>query len=173
MKRILKYLVLVVIAAILGYIVLKLHSGVRLKKEIEKSREVLPFHCFYKLNERHPDLKGMKKMDSYVLVFFSPGCDHCDYEIESIIHKADSFNSVFIFLVSDQPAKNLKAIYEQYELHKYPQIEILYGDYECIKSVYGIILFPTTFIYNRNFRLTKIFRGETNASAILKAAGKR
>jgi thiol-disulfide isomerase/thioredoxin len=173
MKRILKYIVLVVVATILGYIALKIHSGVSLKKEIEKSREVIPFHCFYTLNEKHPDFKGTKKRDSYVLVFFSPGCDHCEYEIESIIHKADSFNNVIIFLVSDQPVKNLKAISEQYELQKYPQIEILYGDYECTKSVYGIIMFPTTFIYDRDFRLTKIFRGETSASAILKASGKR
>ena len=173
MKKILKYLVLVVIAAILGYIGLKIHSGIRLKKEIEKSRGILPSRCFYRLNERHPGLKGIKKRDSYVMVFFSPGCDHCEYEIESIINKVDSFNNIMVFLVSDQPVKNLKAISEQYELYKYPQIEILYGDYECIKSVYGIILFPTTFIYDRNFRLKKIFRGETSASAILKAAGKR
>jgi thiol-disulfide isomerase/thioredoxin len=173
MKRILKYLVLVIIAIIIGYIALKIHSGLRHKKEIEKSREVIPFHCFYTLNERHPDLKGTKKRDSYVLVFFSHGCDHCEYEIESIIHKADSFNNAIVFLVSDQPVKSLKAISEQYELHKYPQIEILYGDYECIKSVYGIIMFPTTFIYDNNFRLAKIFRGETSASAILKASGKR
>jgi thiol-disulfide isomerase/thioredoxin len=173
MKRILKYLVLAVIATILGYIAFKIYSGVRHKKEIEKSREVIPFHCLYTLNERHPDLKGIEKRDSYVLVFFSPGCDHCDYEIESIINKADSFSNVIIFLVSDQPVIILKAISERYALHKYPQIEILYSDYQCIKSVYGIILFPTTFIYDRNFRLTKIFRGETSASAILKAAEKR
>jgi peroxiredoxin len=173
MRRILKYVVLAVIVIVLGYIALRIYSGVRIKKEIAKKRELLPFHCFYALDEKRADLRGVKKRDSYVLVFFDPGCDHCEYEIENIISKADSFDNINVFLVSDQPVENLKTISDRYELHKYPQIDILFGDYQCIKSVYGIILMPTTFIYDRNFRLIKIFRGETNASAILKAAGDR
>jgi len=170
-NRIFRLLILSVIILVVGYISYKIYSGVNVKNEIVKNREVLPFHCFYRLNETQAGLKNAKKRNSYVLVFFSPDCDHCSYEIEGIIQNADSFINTNIYLVSDQPVKILKLISEHYELYKYPQIEVLYGDYQCIKSVYGIILLPTTFIYSKNFKLIKIFRGETSASAILKAAG--
>jgi thiol-disulfide isomerase/thioredoxin len=173
MKRVYKFLVVSVIILVVGYISYKIYSGIKGKNEVIKKREVLPFHCLYSLNETQAGLKGIKKSDSYVLIFFSPDCDHCVYEIESIIQKADSFINVNIYLVSSQPLKILNDISEHYTLHKYPQIEVLYADYQCIRSVYGIILLPTTFIYNRDFRLTKIFRGETGASAILKATGSK
>ena len=169
MKRIFKFMVLFSIVLVAGYFSYIVISGIKGKREIIKKREVLPFNCFYALNETPAGFKSVRKSNSYVIVFFSPDCDHCNHEIKSIVHKADSFINTNIYLVSDQPVKILKQISEQYELHKYPQIEILYGDYRCIRSVYGTILLPATFIYNENFRLTKIFRGETGASAILKA----
>ena len=169
MKKIFKIFVLSVVILSAGYFSYRIYSGIKGKKEILKKRELLPFHCLSALNETHGKSKSNKKSNSYILLFFSSDCDHCSYEIESIIQKADSFKNTNVYLISDQHIKVLRQISEQYELYKYPQIEILYGDYQCIKSVYGLILLPTTFVYNKNFKLIKVFRGETSASAIIKS----
>jgi len=167
-KRIFKFLVLVIISALIFYLSFKIYSGIVNKNEIAEKTERLPDFNFYTLNGIHFHIKSLRKGNSTVIVFFNPDCHHCTCEIESIIKNSDLFNNTDILLVSDQPAGLLKQFSERYNLDSYPHIDILYADYGHIRSIFGIVFIPATFIYCKDHNLLKVIKGEVSAEAILK-----
>ncbi len=168
LKRILKFLVLVIIFAFIFYLCFKIYSGIVNKKEIAEKTERLPDFNFYTPDGASFLPKSLAKNHSTVILFFNPECHHCTCEIESIINNSALFGNTEILLVSDQPGVLLKQFSQQYNLNNYPHIEILYADYGHIRSAFGTVFVPETFIYGKNHDLLKVFKGEVSAEAILK-----
>ena len=173
LKRIITFIILGVSLMVAGYLFYKIYSGIVIKNEIARKRERLPDFCFNTLHGEKSYTKNIKNGNSTVIIFFDTECPHCTYEIDNIIKDAGSFINTNIFLISDQPVKILKRFSEHYKLHKYPQIEILYADYQHITSVFGTIVIPETFIYCKDNSLLKVFKGEVSAEAILKIINRK
>lgn len=150
------------------YLSFKIYSSIVSKNEIAEKTERLPDFSFYTLNGAHFHIKSLTKGNSTVIVFFNPDCHHCTCEIESIIKNSALFSRTDILLVSDQPAGLLKQFSEQYNLDNYPHIEILYADYGHIRSIFGTVFIPATFIYCKDHNLLKAIKGEVSAEVILK-----
>ena len=172
-KRIFKFLILGINFIVIFYLSFKIYSGIVNKNEIAKKTERLPDFCFYTLHGIQFRPKSLTKGNSTVIVFFNPDCHHCTCEIESIIKNSALFSNTDILLVSDQPAGLLKQFTEQYNLYNYAQIEIFYADYGHIRSVFGTVLIPATFIYCKDHNLLKEIKGEVSAEAILKIINRK
>jgi len=102
-----------------------------------------------------------------VLIFFSPDCDHCQRETESIVQNIDSLRNVNLFFITIDPFDRMKLFNEVYKLYRYPNI-VVGRDYA--------FLFPYNFknaqppcnvIYNSHKRLEVILPDETNAHELL------
>jgi peroxiredoxin len=168
LKRIFKFLVLVTSFTLIFYLSWKIYSGILNKNEIAEKTKRLPDFSFYTLNGVRFQPNRITEGNSTVIVFFNPDCHQCTCEIEGIINNSALFNSTDILLVSDQPAGLLKQFSEKYNLDNYENIEILYADYEHIRSVFGTVFIPATFIYCKDHNLLKSIKGEVCAEAILK-----
>jgi peroxiredoxin len=173
LKRISKFLVLVTSFTLIFYLSWKIYSGIENKNEIAEKTEILPDFNFYTLYGERFLPNSITKGNSSVIIFFNPDCHHCTCEIEGIIKNSALFSSTDILLVSDQPAGLLKQFSEQYDLDNFPQIKILYADYGHIRSVFGTIFIPATFIYCEDHSLLKTIKGEVSAEAILKILSRK
>lgn len=173
LKRIITFIILGVSLIVTGYLFYKIYTGIVNKNEIVRKRERLPDFCFYTLHGEKSYPERINNDNSTVIIFFDTECHHCTYEIENIIKNAGSFINTNFFLISDQPVKILKRFSEQYKLYKYPQIEILYADYQDITSVFGTVVIPETFIYCKDNNLLKVFKGEVSTEAILKIINRK
>jgi hypothetical protein len=168
LKRILKYLILGIGFTLLFYLTFEIRSELVKKSEIARKTKRLPDFCFYTLYGTRFLKKNIKKGNSCVIVFFNPDCHHCAYEIESIVSNAGLFFNTDILLVSDQPALVLKQISQMHNLSNHPQIEILHTNYRHIRSYFGAVTAPSTFVYSKDHALLKVFRGEVSAEAIIR-----
>jgi hypothetical protein len=167
-KRTFKFLILFIFFSLIIYLSCRIYSGIVNKNIIAGKTEILPDFCFYTL---HGDLfkpENIKKGNSAIIVFFNPECNNCTYLFTSITKNADLFNNTSIFFVSDQLSGPLKQLSEKHNSDIYPHIKILYSDYRHIKSVFGVVTVPVTFIYSKDHILLRIFKGEVSVEAILK-----
>jgi thiol-disulfide isomerase/thioredoxin len=102
-----------------------------------------------------------------VLIFFSPDCDHCQRETQSIVENIDSLRNVSLFFITIDPFDRMKLFNEVYQLYRYPNI--------VVGRDYGFI-FPYEFknaqppcnvIYDSHKRLEVILPNETNAHELI------
>ncbi len=167
LKRILKFLIFGISVTGIIYLSFEIRSELVNKNEIAGKTKRLPDFCFYTLHGKRFDRNNIKKGNACIIVFFNPDCHHCAYVIESIAGNAGLFINTDILLVSDQPARALRQFSEKHNLGNYPQIEILYSNYNHIRSVFGNLIIPATFVYCKDHILLKVFRGEVSAEAII------
>ncbi len=168
MKRILKYLILGISFTVIFYLSFKICSELANKSEIARKTKRLPEFCFYTLNGTRFQRNNIKKGNPCVIVFFNPDCHHCTYVIESIASNTGLFINTDILLVSDLPVPVLKQISQMHNLSNYPQIEILHANYRHIRSYFGVVTAPSTFVYSKDHVLLEVFRGEVSAEAIIR-----
>lgn len=172
-RYLLKFIILLIVFAVVTYLPYKVISAIITKNKIIKSREILPVFNFTTLQGKWYNSHNKKSDHISVIIFFNSDCHYCTYEIESIIQHIDSLKNTDILLVSDQPFQKLRQLYKQYELGNYTQIKLLYTDYHNFISAFGTATVPTTFIYDENNRLLRLFKGEAGIEAILNVINHR
>lgn len=168
LKSAFKFLILFIVFSVIIYLSGRIYSGIAKKNEIAEKTERLPEFCFYTLDGARFHAENIIKGNSIIIIFFNPECNGCTYIINGITKSADLFSNAFILFVSDQPAGLLKQFAEKNNLYICPRTEILYSDYNHIKSLFGAVTAPTTFIYSKDHSLLRIFKGEVSTEAILK-----
>ncbi|MBC8034052.1 MAG: redoxin domain-containing protein, partial [Chitinophagaceae bacterium] len=67
------------------------------------------------------DLSKNKKT---LIMYFSPGCDHCQHETEALLKDIELFKDVQIVMASYQPIEEIAGFHKKYNLANYPQIKI-------------------------------------------------
>ncbi|HCX72826.1 MAG TPA: hypothetical protein DHM37_03825, partial [Candidatus Cloacimonas sp.] len=80
----------------------------------------------------------------------------------------DKFKDFQVLLVSIEEPDILKQYFKTSDLLNRDFIYILYDKDMQFERVFGRCPFPTSFIYNRNKELVKIFKGEVKVEALLK-----
>ncbi len=101
---------------------------------------------------------GMKAM----VVYFSPVCDHCDYQLKELEKNIERLRNVRIFLFT-----SYNEFLEYEGMNKYPDLsdmdDVIFGivDYDEYDTKYGSNVTPTTYIADENGEVTGKFKGRT------------
>jgi hypothetical protein len=102
-----------------------------------------------------------------VLLFFSPDCEHCQAETESILQNMDSLKNVNFYFVTIEPFGRMKLFNEIYKISRYQNI-MLGRDYTFYFPWYFKNAQPPYLvIYDRYKREKGIFSGGTEARSII------
>src|SRR5579859_4295090 len=64
----------------------------------------------------------IKEGDPIVLLYFSPDCEHCQKETESILRHMPAMKEVRFYFVTNDPFDRLKVFQGYYKLDRYPNI---------------------------------------------------
>ena len=103
-----------------------------------------------------------------LITYFHPECDHCRYEISSIL-SCDLLNSnLTILLVSHADLSQIETFMEQFDKRDSPSLHVLHDQYLIFREVFGTDIIPSSFIYNSDLQLVKSFKGEVTTETILK-----
>ena len=107
-----------------------------------------------------------------VLMFFSPDCEHCQAETETLLKNMDLLKNVRVYMATIDPFDRLKVFNEYYKLYNYPNIT-LGRDYKFFMPIhYKINDAPYIAIYNKKKQLDTIFSGETKLNEIIEELNK-
>ncbi len=103
-----------------------------------------------------------------IIIFFHPGCEHCQYEIKEITTDEYLIDKTHIILVSNAPDDEIKKFYYDNELDKYQKITLLIDSSYKLSDIFGLRSVPLTCIYSKELILVKYFKGEVKPDAIVK-----
>lgn len=105
---------------------------------------------------------------SVLIIYFHPECEHCQYEISSLIKSNIPDSGVKILLITDAGSQQVISFLEQFDIKNDTIYEVLYDTAFVFRRIFGVEIVPSHFIYNEDLKLVKSLKGETRIEAIEK-----
>ena len=172
MRKRVKYLVVVVIVFVAGYLVVQIANKYNEKNEVEIRIQTLPDAAFTSVFGDSINLQDFDSNQSLILIYFHPECEHCQYEAKEIGLRADEFNNCQLVMITpDDSLARIEKFCEEYQLWKIDNIEVLLDRESKFERTFGKAVLPSVYIYDKGQKLKKQYLGETKPEAIIAEIG--
>ena len=134
----------------------------------------------YKQSKKLPDFeietvgKGtfktaqLKKNTPVIIMFFSPGCDHCIHQFESMKKRIKDFKDYQIVMPTYQPIEELAEFNKKYQLQNFPNIITGRDVNYFFPPFYEITNFPYLAFYDKSGKLISTHTGNMTVDEMLK-----
>jgi len=149
---------------ILVILILSCHSATDHTKRISK---IPPFKMLSIDSNTCVNMQDIPAGHPIIFMYFSPDCEHCQWETQNIVKHLDELGNTHIYLITNDTSEDLKKFYLYYHLDTVKNI-FVGSDYEY--TFYKYYLPPATpffAIYNGKKDLVKIYQGETDINSII------
>lgn len=103
-----------------------------------------------------------------LITFFHPECDHCKYEISSLVSTDLIDSHLTIILVSYAESTEVQSFMEEVGNVDALNMHILLDLDFKMSDLYKADVLPSNFIYNKELELVKVLRGATKPETIMK-----
>lgn len=113
--------------------------------------------------------KKLPKNTPFLLMFFSPDCDHCHQQTKELIAYKKELKGVKILLLSVAPYQEIKKFYKEFGLASVSNIKVGQDVNFKLGITYKVSTYPSIFLYDRRAILAKAFVGNIGVPAILDA----
>ncbi|MBN1986333.1 MAG: redoxin domain-containing protein [Prolixibacteraceae bacterium] len=170
MRRIVKYLIIVIIGFTVGFLIVHIINRYGEKKEAETRIQSLPCVSFNSISGIPVNLHEFDQTKPLIIIYFHPECEHCRYEAREIGQNAPAFHHFQLVMVApDDSLQRVEKFCSETHLWELENLEILLDTENQFKKVFGNAVIPSVYIYATNRKLIKIFFGETKPQAIINA----
>jgi thiol-disulfide isomerase/thioredoxin len=166
MRNILLWALAILLLMSVAWMANKTVAKVKLKNKVKEQISTLGHLPIYKMDSTKYELPSPSV--PLVIILFNTTCEHCQYEATEIKKSMASFSQVSVLLISSEPIKTIEAFAEQYGLHTEPSVTFAKINPDDVFETFGSASIPHIFIYGKDRRLIKEFKGETKMEAILK-----
>lgn len=134
----------------------------------------------YKQNKNLPSFKmqtvgkgefnsvNLKKNTPVIIMFFSPGCDHCIHQFDDMVKRMNDLKTFHIVMATYQPIEELAEFDRKYKINKYPNIITGRDTNYFFPPFYEISNFPYFAFYNKSGKLINTYEGNLSVDNILK-----
>ena len=113
--------------------------------------------------------ENLKKNKPFILMFFSPDCDHCQMETKELIAYKTELKDIQILMVSGAGFREINDFYNDFRLSAIPNIKLGQDVNLKLASIYKIRTYPSIYVYDYRGTLAKAFVGNIGVPAILDA----
>ncbi len=167
MKNLIRKLILVVMS---GLLVLLIYGIFIRRAEAEKAADRIKTLPELVLT----DIRGDTVMTSQIhtgpvlITFFHPECDHCKYEISSILGSTLIGSQVTVLLVSYASKSEIISFMRQFDIDGSSTLHILHDPDHMLVDLFRADAMPSNYIYNDNLQLVKIYKGTTKPEALMR-----
>jgi thioredoxin-related protein len=110
----------------------------------------------------------LKKNVPVIIMFFSPGCEHCIHQFEAMMKRPNELKKFQIVMATYQPIEEVAEFNSKYKLSKFPNIVTGRDTDYFFPPFYQISNFPYFAFYNKNGRLINTFEGNMTVDNMLK-----
>jgi len=128
-----------------------------------------PFHLLKLDSTSYLTKDDIKKHRRTIVMFFSPDCDHCKHQTESILADFADFKDVEIVMATYQPFSELKEFNTHYRLFEHPNIKLGRDEKFFLAPFYRIKNLPYLALYDKKGNLITTFEGTQKVETIVKA----
>ena len=165
-RKIIISVIIISIAGILFFLVTKILIKLKEKEKIADQIKTFPKLSVEAIGLNKFELWGKSGKVS-VVIFFNSSCEHCQYEAITIAQELASFRGTNLLFISEESAEEIATFSREYQLNDKPEVWWLKMDPDNVYKTFGSIAVPHIWIYNKDGRLVKEFKGETKVEAIM------
>lgn len=115
----------------------------------------------------HINTNAIPTGNPIALLYFSPDCEHCQHETETIIHHMDSLKHVHFYFITNDPPERIKIFKEVYNLDKYANITLWWDNQFFFPRHFKGASPPYLVLYDRQKRMQGAFEGGLEASEMV------
>ena len=168
MRKFLKFLIIILLLAIVGWLGTRTYQRYQSKKEATERVQTLQHVCFEALNGGQVYLDEFDRQKPTVIIYFHPECEHCQYEASEIGKQAEQFAKANMILITpDDSVKRVEAFASRYNLWAVDNLAVLLDRNHQFLRSFGTAVFPSVFIYGTDQKLVKSYKGEVKMEAII------
>jgi len=167
MRKIILIAVALALIILLLFLVTGIIRKVNANTTAAKTIERLPDFSFLTLNNdtlcSSDILRG-----PLLVIHFHPECEHCKYEISSLLQSDILSMDCRVLLITDGLRDSVKAFVENCSIKDLPSFTTLLDTAYQFRELFGSYAYPSNYIYNRNLELVKVLKGEYKTETIIK-----
>ena len=101
------------------------------------------------------------------VIFFNPGCEHCEYEGRELAARRSEFAASNILMVSGASRDSIMNYRRRHGFDDIPNFHTACDSVSASRAFFDVKGIPTVFIYDAERKLIKTFRGEVKIDALL------
>lgn len=109
----------------------------------------------------------LKKNSPVIIMFFSPGCDHCIQQFEDMQKRMSELKNIQIVMATWQPIEELAEFNKKYRVSQYPNVITGRDTEYFFPPFYEIANFPHFAFYNKSGKLVSTHEGNLSIEKIL------
>ncbi len=133
-----------------------------------KQNPNVPLFQLQRVDESVYASTSLKKNQPTVIMFFSPGCDHCIKQFEDMVKNMERFKNTQIVMATYQPMEELAEFNKKYQIEKYPNIVTGRDENYFLPPYYKMANLPYFAFYNRLGKITDVHEGNISIEQMLK-----
>jgi thiol-disulfide isomerase/thioredoxin len=128
---------------------------------------VIPPFTLLKIDSSKLTRDDLKKNKKTMIMYFSPDCDHCKHQTDSLLASINKFQDVQILMATYQPFEEMQSFYKDYKIASYSNIKMGRDSQFFFPPFYKIANLPFMILYNNKGKLLTTFEGTTPISKLL------
>ncbi len=109
----------------------------------------------------------LKKNVPVMIMFFSPGCDHCIHQFEDMQKRMNDLRKLQIVMATWQPIEELAEFNKKYRVSQYTHIVTGRDTEYFLPPFFEIANFPHLAFYDKNWKLIGVHEGNMSIDNIL------
>lgn len=126
----------------------------------------IPAFTIYKAADSTAFTRENLKKKPSVFIIFSPDCEHCQHETESLIANINKFKNSQIIMVTYLPHAEMVKFYHDYKISKYPEIIMGRDPKYFFPIFFSVRNLPAIFVYDKKGKFKKSFEGSVSVDKI-------
>ncbi len=131
------------------------------KQEINE----LPYLSFKKLDGSATTTRDLP--GASIIILFNSDCDHCQREAKAIQEKLSFFNDYTLQFIASDSVEVIKKFASDYGLENQPNVYFGRAEGVDVYMNFGAIPTPSIYVYSKERRFVKSFKGETPVDDII------
>jgi len=129
----------------------------------------IPPFTLLKIDSSKLTREDLSKNKKTLIMYFSPDCDHCKHQTDSMLAAINQFRDIQILMATYQPLKEMRSFYKQYKIAKYQNIKLGRDTHFFFPPYYKIVNLPFMILYNNKGKLITTFEGSTPITKLTQA----
>jgi len=168
-RTLMKIVVLFTAVAIGAILILSIKAKLQ-EKEFNLSRiKGLPDFVYMTMDSLAYNNQMLPRKKYSIFIFFSPDCDHCQYQAISLKKELPKLEEAYIvWVAAESNVSIVRRFSKKYGIENIPNCIVLADTYNQIYKAFRIDKLPSILVYGKDKMLVNQFIGETNWESIEK-----
>jgi len=166
MKKSVLITIMMIFISLAAFLIIRIIDSQEEQKLYESRIKQLPQFSFTTLSGTSFSSSEVKN-GPLLIVYFHPGCGHCEYEVSELCKSSLFEYGISVLLVSGAARDSVRNFLGRVSCPENDRLKTLIDTAALFSTVFGKAIIPSGYLYDRNLSLIDSFYGEYRIETIL------